>query len=169
MTGPPPVWSGQLSNGQRDLRLSEITAVYYRRATSFRLPEHLSAQQRRFAAAETRQGLGGLLSCLRVPFVNRPSRIADDEFKPAQLQVAAEVGFRIPATLITSVGSEARAFTRQVGQVVYKPLSAPFAHQDGHTSWSTRLWSSLRSSTMKRWPYAPASSKSSSRRFMMRG
>lgn len=132
-TGPQPAWTGRLSDGQRDLGLSEITAVYYRRPTSFRLPAHLSAQHRRFAAAEARQGLGELLACLRVPFVNRPSRIADAEFKPAQLQAAAEIGFRVPPTLITSLGCEARAFARQVGQVIYKPLSAPFVHEESHT------------------------------------
>jgi hypothetical protein len=60
-TGPQPAWTGWLSDGQRDLRLSEITAVYYRRPTSFRLPAHLSAPHRRFAATEARQGLGGCL------------------------------------------------------------------------------------------------------------
>ena len=133
VSGPDPVWTGRLFDGNRDLRVSEITAVYYRRPTSFRLPAHLSAQHRRFAAAEARQGWGGLLSCLRVPFVNPPSRIADAEFKPAQLQTAVEVGFRVPPTMITSIGSEARAFAHQVGPVVYKPLSAPFVNENGHT------------------------------------
>ena len=137
--GPQPIWTGQLPDGQRDLRLSEITAVYYRRPTSFRLPAHLSAQHWRFAAAEARQSLGEVLTCLRVPFVNRPSRIADAEFKPAQLQAAAEVGFRVPPTLITSLGCEARAFARQVGQVIHKPLSAPrLCTRKATPSWSTR-------------------------------
>ena len=48
-TGPDPAWVGSLSDGQRDLRLSDITAVYYRRPSSFRLPSHLPAQHRRFA------------------------------------------------------------------------------------------------------------------------
>jgi len=125
-SGPAPTWAGRLYDGHRDLPLSEITAVYYRRPTSFRFPAHLSSQQRWFAATEARQGLGGLLESLRVPFVNRPSSIADAALKPAQLQVAAEVGFQIPPTLITSIGAEARAFVRQVGKVIYKPLTAPF-------------------------------------------
>jgi hypothetical protein len=45
-TGPHPTWDGWLSDGHRDLRLSEITAVYYRRPSSFRLPAHLPVQQR---------------------------------------------------------------------------------------------------------------------------
>jgi ATP-grasp ribosomal peptide maturase len=128
--GPNP-WVGWLSDGQRHLRLPDITAVYYRRPSSFRLPAYLPAQHRRFATAEARQGLGGLLSCLPVLFVNRPSRIADAELKAAQLHVASEIGFRVPPTLITSIGSEARAFARVMGQVVYKPLSAPFLYEDG--------------------------------------
>ena len=132
-SGPAPTWAGRLYDGHRDLPLSEITAVYYRRPTSFRFPAHLSSQQRWFAATEARQGLGGLLESLRVPFVNRPSSIADAALKPAQLQVAAEVGFQIPPTLITSIGAEARAFVRQVGKVIYKPLTAPFLHEDGQT------------------------------------
>jgi ATP-grasp ribosomal peptide maturase len=129
--GPDPRWAGRLSNGRRNLQLSDITSVYYRRPSSFRLPAHLPAQQRRFALAEARQGLGGLLSSLPVPFVNRPSRTADAEFKIAQLQVAAQVGFLVPRTLITSIGADARAFVRETGQVVYKPLSAPFLYEDG--------------------------------------
>ncbi|MGI9001121.1 MAG: ATP-grasp ribosomal peptide maturase [Pseudonocardia sp.] len=141
VTGLHPTWDGWLSDGHRDLQPSKITAVYYRRPSTFRLPAHLCVQQRRFAAAEARQGWGGLLSCLRVPFVNRPSRTADAELKPAQLQTAAEVGFRVPPTLITSSGAEARAFARAVSQVVYKPLSAPFLHENGHAKlvYATRV------------------------------
>jgi hypothetical protein len=91
----------------------------------------LPVQQRRFAAAEARQGLGGLLSCLRVPFVNHPSRVADASLKPAQLQAAADVGFRVPRTLITSDAEQARAFAREIdGQILYKPFTATFLHTD---------------------------------------
>lgn len=131
-TGPHPVWDGWLFDGRHvGLALSTIAAVYYRRPSSFRLPADLPVQQGRFATAEARQGWGGLLSSLKVPFVNRPSHIADAELKPAQLQVAAEVGFLVPPTLITSIGAAARAFAREVGPVVYKPLSTAFLREDG--------------------------------------
>lgn len=129
--GPCPEWTGWLSDGRRELPLSEIMAVYYRRPSSFRFPEHLPVQHRRFATAEARQGWAGLLSCMRVPFVNRPSRIADAELKPAQLQAAAEVGFRVPPTLITSSGDQARAFVQHEREVIYKPLSATFLRENG--------------------------------------
>lgn len=125
-------WTGSLSGSGRDLPLAEISAVYYRRPSAFGLSVQMSAEHRRFAAAEARQGLGGLLSSLRVPFVNRPSRIADAELKVVQLQAAAALGFLVPPTLITSVGSKARAFARDVGTLMYKPLSSPFLREDDH-------------------------------------
>ncbi|GAA1960173.1 ATP-grasp ribosomal peptide maturase [Amycolatopsis minnesotensis] len=130
-TATGPDWTGWLSDGHRELRLSEIRSVYYRRPSGFRFPAHLPAQERRFAAAEARQGLGGLLFCLRVPFVNHPSRIADAELKPAQLQAAADVGFRVPRTLITNDAEEARAFAHETdGRILYKPLTAAFLRTD---------------------------------------
>jgi hypothetical protein len=129
-SGPGPAWSGRLSDGQRDLTLADIEAVYWRRPTTFRLPAHLSEQQRRFAVAEARQGLGGLISCLPVPFVNHPSHVADAELKPAQLRAAAEIGLVVAPTLITSSGSEARQFADRYGKVLYKPLTSAFLRAD---------------------------------------
>lgn len=129
-SGPCPAWSGWLSDGQRDLPVSDIEAVYWRRPTGFRLPGHLNEQQRRFAVAEARQGLGGVISCLSVPFVNHPARIADAELKPAQLQAAAQIGFRVPETVITNDADQARAFARNHGKALYKPLTAAFLQED---------------------------------------
>jgi ATP-grasp ribosomal peptide maturase len=133
MRGPHGGWAGHLSDGCRELALSQVTAVYYRRPSSFRLPAHMPVPQRRFAAAEARHGWAGLLSSLRVRFVNHPSRVADAELKPAQMQVASEVGFRVPRTVITSEGAAARAFIRDVGRVVYKPLTPAFVHEQRRT------------------------------------
>lgn len=132
-SGPEPHWAGWLSDGQHSLALADIQAVYWRRPTAFRLPEHLDGQQRRFAAAESRQGLGGLLSCLLVPFVNHPARVADAALKPAQLQAAATSGFVIPPTLITSSGAEARRFAGRYRKVLYKPLTSAFVRENGRT------------------------------------
>ncbi|MDQ3403209.1 MAG: ATP-dependent carboxylate-amine ligase [Actinomycetota bacterium] len=129
-SGPGPDWAGWLSDGQRDLPLADIKAVYWRRPTNFRLPVHLSERQRRFAVAEARQGMGGLISCLPVPFVNHPSRIAEAELKPTRLRAAIEAGFVVPPTLITSSGVEARQFATRFGTVLYKPLTSAFLYED---------------------------------------
>jgi ATP-grasp ribosomal peptide maturase len=128
--GPGTAWDGQLSDGQRHLTLADIEAVYWRRPTNFRLPANLGAQQRRFAVAEARQGLGGLISSLPVPFINHPARIADAELKPVQLRAAVEIGFVVPPTLITSCGPAARQFAERFGRVLYKPLTSIFLREN---------------------------------------
>ncbi|MGH3516060.1 MAG: ATP-grasp ribosomal peptide maturase [Haloechinothrix sp.] len=124
--GPRAPWSGGFSDGRQDLRLDDIHAVYYRRPTDFGFPDHLTGEARRFAAGEARHGFGGLLTALPALWVSHPSRIADAEFKPAQLRVAGEVGLRIPRTLITNDAAHARKFAHDVGKLVYKPLTSPF-------------------------------------------
>lgn len=126
-------WTGRLRAGHEEVDLAEITSVYWRRPTAFRFAPGLSAQERRFANAETRQGLGGLICGLQVPFVNHPARVADAELKPAQLQVAAQVGFDVPATLITSDIAAAQMFLRAHDRVLYKPLTAAFLRGAGRT------------------------------------
>jgi hypothetical protein len=55
-------WSGRLRTASRDVELGEVTTVYYRRPTPYSTRfTHLAAQQRNFATAETRHGLGGVL------------------------------------------------------------------------------------------------------------
>ncbi|WP_234021955.1 MULTISPECIES: MvdC/MvdD family ATP grasp protein [unclassified Streptomyces] len=59
-----PAWTGRLVTGSR-VELGEVAAVYYRRPTPYAARyEHLPAQQRDFAAAEARHGLGGILNHL---------------------------------------------------------------------------------------------------------
>lgn len=123
-TGYGSTWAGRLGDSAETLRLEDIEAVYYRRPSEFRLPDGLSDEHRRFALAEARAGFGGLLVSLPARWVNHPSRIADAEFKPAQLRVAADVGFRVPRTLLTNDATAAREFAAAVGgKLVYKPLS----------------------------------------------
>ncbi|MGH3566548.1 MAG: ATP-grasp ribosomal peptide maturase [Pseudonocardia sp.] len=132
-TGPDPGWTGTLHDGHRELALDDVEAVYWRWPTTFRMPDHLDPQQRRFAVAEARQGLGGIISCLPVPFVSHPARIADAELKPAQLHTAAQLGLLVPPTLITSDGQAAREFVRRHRRVLYKPFTATFLRTEDRT------------------------------------
>jgi ATP-grasp ribosomal peptide maturase len=125
-------WHGSLSIAGRSVRLDEIRAIYYRRPTGFRLPDHFSTEQQRFAKAEARRGLGGLLLTLPARWVSHPSRVADAEFKPLQLQLAVGFGLRVPRTLLTNDAACARELAEQLtGPMIYKPLSAPSVRIDG--------------------------------------
>jgi len=119
-------WRGRLRTAHRAVALEDITGVYFRRPTPFRLPEAMTAGERRFAAVEAKMGLGGVLTSLPCRWVNHPSRIADAEHKPVQLVAAARAGLRVPATAVTNDRSSARDFAASVGgPVVYKTLSSP--------------------------------------------
>ncbi len=119
--------SGWLCTPTRRSDLSAVRSLYYRRPSGFTIPI-MDAQHRTFATLQARYGLGGVLATLPgCLYVNHPHRIADAEFKPAQLAVARNVGFTVPPTLITNDAAEVRAFAAAVGRIVYKPLRlAPY-------------------------------------------
>jgi hypothetical protein len=57
-------WDGRLHLPERQVSLTDIGCAYYRRPTAFELPTGMVGQVRRWAAAEARMGLGGLVSAL---------------------------------------------------------------------------------------------------------
>ncbi|MFE0807730.1 ATP-grasp ribosomal peptide maturase [Streptomyces sp. NPDC058848] len=138
-----PAWSGPLRTESREVDLGEIGAVYYRRPTPYldRFGE-LPRQQRRFAAAEARHGLGGVLRSLRsVRYVSHPAAVARAEFKPGQLQTFAELGLRIPATLVTNDDVAAREFAEEQPSVVCKTFRGLPPGEDGRAGaiWTQRV------------------------------
>ena len=136
---PGDGWGGELRTGSRDLDLTQVRSVYHGRPGPWRF-EYLPGQARDFSTAEARHGLGGLLAALPVLHVNHPLANARAEYKPAQLQVASELGFRVPATLITNSLAAAREFVAEHSPVVYKTFrGVPPA--DGHAGaiWTQRI------------------------------
>ncbi|SDL72618.1 ATP-grasp ribosomal peptide maturase, SAV_5884 family [Nonomuraea maritima] len=113
-------WSGLMRTPSRDVALEDVQALYYRRPSPWRFHE-LPPQAREFARAEARHGLDGMLAALQgCRYVNHPAAEARAEMKPAQLQVAAEAGFAVPATLITNDVDAVREFAAEHGPIVYK-------------------------------------------------
>ncbi|MBG0854953.1 ATP-grasp ribosomal peptide maturase [Streptomyces spinoverrucosus] len=138
-----PLWSGRMRTTSKELELGEVTAVYYRRPTPYADRfKHLPQQQRDFAIAEARHGLGGVLHSLRrALYVNHPSAVARADFKPTQLQRFAELGVRIPPTLITNDPEAARKFAATQEQVVYKSFRGLPRGDDHRTGalWTQRV------------------------------
>jgi ATP-grasp ribosomal peptide maturase len=127
-------WSGTISTADGQLRLDTVASVYYRRPRTFDLPAGMSGPERRFARAQARVGLGGILASMPVRWINHPSVLADAEYKPRQLAVAAEAGLHIPRTLITNDPRQVQPFARAVGHLVVKPLAEASVAEAGGLS-----------------------------------
>lgn len=137
-------WSGILRGQHRDLSLSDIRAVYYRRPSPYRPHPELTHHDARWARAEARAGFGGLLAALDCLWVNHPSRNAHAELRPLALATAARCGLNVPRTLITNDPSEARRFIASLpgGFVAYKGLGpgGPTSHDaEAHALWTTQV------------------------------
>lgn len=138
-----PAWGGRLRTASREVELEEVAAVYYRRPTPYTARfTHLPVQERDFATAEARHGLGGLLSSLEgARYVNHPAAVSRADFKPAQLRTAARLGFTVPPTLVTNDAEAARKFAAEYGPVVYKSFRGLPPDESGHTGalWTQRV------------------------------
>ncbi|WP_030786116.1 ATP-grasp ribosomal peptide maturase [Streptomyces sp. NRRL S-920] len=136
-------WGGRLRTASREVELGEVAAVYYRRPTPYVSRfAHLPGQQRDFATAEARHGLGGVLNQLHgAMYVNHPSAVTAADFKPTQLQQAAQLGLTIPPTLVTNDVEQAREFAAEHSPVIYKPFRGLPRSEDGHTGaiWAQRV------------------------------
>ncbi|MEU3657873.1 ATP-grasp ribosomal peptide maturase [Streptomyces sp. NPDC032161] len=136
-------WGGRLRTASREVELGEVAAVYYRRPTPYTARyRHLPVQQRDFAAAEARHGLGGILNNLHgAKYVNHPAAVTRADFKPAQLQRFTELGLQIPPTLVTNDAEAARKFAAEHNHVIYKAFRGLPPGEDGHTGaiWAQRV------------------------------
>lgn len=132
-------WRGWIDVHDDTLWLEDVTAVFYRRPRDFEFAAGLSAPERRFAHAQARVGLGGVLSSLSARWMNHPAALADCEYKPRQLLIAAQAGLTVPATLVTNQADQLRCFAAEVGEFVLKPLAEPIVQEgDGYTAVYTR-------------------------------
>ncbi len=135
-------WRGAFTpDACEELRWEEMTAVLYRRSRDFQFPESMSEPERRFARAQARVAIGGVLASLPVRWINHPSALADAEYKPRQLALAEHLGLAVPPTLITTRADDVRRFAAEHGTLITKPLAMPVVDEDnGQTiAWTHRV------------------------------
>ncbi|MDN3260787.1 ATP-grasp ribosomal peptide maturase [Streptomyces sp. CSDS2] len=136
-TCPAPV-AGQVRTPSRTADLKNIRSLYWRRPT-WPAFEHLDEADARFAVAQVRHGLGGVLYALpSCRYVNHPLRNFEAEHKPLQLAVAQRLGLTVPPTLVSNDLSEVREFIATHREVVYKVLRwTPYRRgEEGMTTWT---------------------------------
>lgn len=122
-------WEGSIkikTNG-RVINIAHIRSVWWRRPGNFPLPSDLSEQEREFAKGEIEQTFDGLWSSIDCYWVSFPPNIRQAGYKMEQLKRAAQLGFEVPRTLITTNPEEVRFFHETCkGQVIYKVMTDPF-------------------------------------------
>ncbi len=116
----------------RKIDLDEVGSIWCRGVQALGFPPDLEGADRRFAEAETERTLTALYTIAEAVWVNHPHCHVRANAKPAQLAVARELGFDIPATVITNDPDEVRAFVaRSDGAVIYKTLTQSLDTEPG--------------------------------------
>lgn len=125
-----PHFSGFLydKHSRERLEFREIRSVYYRRP----FPPNPRVdcediEKGQFALRESYQALSGMFGNLKCFWVSRPASIIYAENKVTQLEVAKQIGFAVPRTVISSSADEIIDFIKSLDyQAVVKPVKSGF-------------------------------------------
>jgi len=107
------------------------SAIWYRRVRSPACPPNMDHGVYEFCLQENRAALlGSLVSC-DTRWMSHPANVWHAELKPYQLQVAKQLGLRIPQTLVTNDPNSIRAAFHSFGSMIVKPCRSGYAVVDG--------------------------------------
>jgi glutathione synthase/RimK-type ligase-like ATP-grasp enzyme len=118
--------TGRLGQDGWGYALQDIGGAYVRLMDDQRLPELRDASPDsplRSHARAVHDGLCRLLDLCPGRVVNRLAPMASNSSKPYQAQLIRELGFEVPATLITSAPDLVCAFRTAHGRVIFKSIS----------------------------------------------
>ncbi|TNC77913.1 hypothetical protein FHI69_01025 [Janthinobacterium lividum] len=109
------------------LDLQQVGAVWLRKPADYAyLSADLTPQERAYAQLETEQAIFSVLYSLDCYWLSHPLALRGAQWKGEQLARAARMGFRVPATVITNVPDDVRAFRATVGgPIIFKSMSTP--------------------------------------------
>lgn len=109
------------------LRLSEVKSIWYRRPNRFNL-NIKDPVQKNFCESELLDFLNGLwFSTDGVLWLNNPYNLEKAKKKVLQLNIAREIGLKIPKTLITNNSKRVEEFFMECnGKIIYKTMKESF-------------------------------------------
>jgi glutathione synthase/RimK-type ligase-like ATP-grasp enzyme len=109
---------------QLDIPFEEIEAVYWRYHFGVNVPDTITNDhQRLMAHREIESTLGSFFRMLDCRWLNPAEAVAMHAFKPYQTQLMAQLGIRVPETLISNDPSAVKDFFERLdGKVIYKPV-----------------------------------------------
>ncbi|GCE29453.1 ATP-grasp ribosomal peptide maturase [Dictyobacter alpinus] len=124
-------WHGYLQTKKRRIFLEEIRSIWWRRPGAYVVSSELPQDQKRFVREELDHALKGVWYSLDCYWMSFPPSIRLASNKPRQLKQAAELGLRVPQTLITMDPDQAQAFFEACNEsIIYKTLVNPQPNSD---------------------------------------
>jgi hypothetical protein len=129
-----------LSVGPKKLALNDVKSVWYRRALQPAETTGISRSESFFVAGELRHLALGLVLNPEVTWVNPIDKVSIAELKLYQLQIARELGFRVPRTLVSRDPTALRRFAdgNRVGTICKPIFHGLFVDEDSSYSVYTR-------------------------------
>lgn len=120
----------------------EIKSVWYRRPERPQISSEIEdAAYRKFARRESEAALQGLYGLIDATWINHPLANRHARSKIKQLQVAKQLGFVVPKTIVTNSPREAKNFLDQLDSgAVVKTLSWPTVERDENRFFT--IWTS---------------------------
>ena len=111
------------------LDFNQVHAIWWRRPQPADAGAVADPDVRLFTANEWHEAISGLWQLLKGRWMNNPVRDEVASRKLLQLRLAAELGLRVPRTLVTSDPDRARAFIEAQGtaHTIYKTFSCTYA------------------------------------------
>lgn len=109
-------------DGQHLVSSEDIHSIWYRRFyAGQKIPHDMESQKRYACLEESRRCLTGFLSCQKAFCLDNYWKVKIASVKDYQLQLASELGFDIPKTLVTNHPDSVRRFyDEQRGKIITK-------------------------------------------------
>lgn len=110
-----------LPNGKKT-SFKDISAVYWRTINRIQVPQTGNADTDSLAYRDSMSTLRTLLNGCPARWVNSWQAYQFHQEKPLQLAKAAELGVRIPRSLISNSPQQVKSFVTSLDQAIYKPV-----------------------------------------------